>query len=363
MKRMDNSCKNMNVIIDDILDLSKLDNDEMMINMEEHSIDDIVTTVYEEYEPIAKAKGLYIEYAISKDVPELLYTDDTRIYQILSNLVSNSIKYSNTGMIKISIFYEKDDKYICFEIKDEGKGIRKEEMNNLFKDYGRTSNCTPNINSNGLGLSVCQKIANFIGGSIKVNSEYNKGSTFTFMHPIDINKFTQDDRIDNRIDNNIDKHNNISNINNAGQIKKIIDNKALQSLRGDILIVDDDVNITALFKLMIKWINCDYGSELSLDVASNSTHFSKLTNTKKYDLILMDIDLDGEDGCWLCSDIKYDKAKSQINNNTPIVAITANIKTIQKDRDSRYDCFDEILLKPFTNKDIVRVIEKYMSTV
>ena len=113
---------------------------------------------------------------------------------------------------------------------------------------------------------------------------------------------------------------------------------------------------------MIKWINYDYGSDLSIDVASNSSRVSKLTRNKKYDLILMDVDLDGEDGCWLCGDIKYDELESQINNNTPIVAITANIKTIQKDRDSRYNCFDEILLKPFTNKHIVQVIGKYIGS-
>jgi two-component system capsular synthesis sensor histidine kinase RcsC len=328
----------MNIIIDDILDLSKLDNDEMMMNMDEHDLEEIMQVISDEYTPIAASKGLELICTIDEDVPEYLYTDDTRVYQILTNLMSNSIKYSNSGSITVAAYYDSHLNNMCFDIKDEGKGIRKSEINNLFKDYGRTSNCTPEISSNGLGLCVCQKIATLLGGSIEVRSEYKKGSTFTFVHPINLsysNSSKSDDLTDSEIQESI-----------------------LQSLKGDVLIVDDDENITSLFKLLLKWINYDHGAELKIDTAKNEARVLNLTKRKQYNLIFMDIDLDGEDGCSICDSILR---TSELNADTPIIAITANIKTVQNDRDSKYDCFKSILLKPFTNKDINRVIAKYIN--
>lgn len=335
MKRIDNSCKNMNIIIGDILDLSKLDNDEMIMNMDDYEIEDIVQMISDEYTDVARLKDLSLICTIGADVPETIYTDDTRVYQILANLVSNSIKYSNTGSIKVAVYYCDDSNSVCFEVADKGKGIRKSEINNLFKDYGRTSNCTPEVESNGLGLSVCQKLANLLGGTIEVRSEYKKGSTFIFRHPIELS------------------HSKCEVPMTESEVRQ---NLAVQDIKGDVLIVDDDRNITSLFKLLLKWINYDYGTELKIDIAKSEERVLRLTSQKKYSLIFMDIDLDDDDGCNVCSAVR-----NTINKETPIVAVTADIKSVQKDRDSRYNCFQEILLKPFTNRDIERVISKHMA--
>lgn len=338
MKRVDSSCKSMKIIIDDILDLSKIDNDEMIMNMDDYEIDEILQVVADEYTPIAANKGLELICTIDSDVPETLYTDETRIYQVLTNLISNSIKYSNSGSIILSTFYDPDVNCIGFEVRDEGQGIRKSEINNLFKDFGTTTNSIPGINSNGLGLCVCQKIATLLGGSIEVKSEYHKGSTFTFVHPIDLNHSGSSSGTTDLTDSDIQ-------------------DAILRDIKGDILIVDDDDNITALFKLLLKWLNYDHGAELRIDTARNEERTMALTNRKKYSLIFMDIDLDGEDGCSICEAV----LSGEKNRSTPIIAITANIKSIQKDRDSRFDCFSNVLLKPFTNKDIDRVIAKYIA--
>ena len=226
---------------------------------------------------------------------------------------------------------------VCFEIKDEGKGIRRSEINNLFKDFGTTTNSIPGINSNGLGLCVCQKIAGLLGGSIEVKSEYQRGSTFTFVHPISLS------------------HSG-SSVSSMDLTDSDIQDTILRNVKGDVLIVDDDANITELFKLLLKWINLDHGSELRVDTAHNEEKTISLTNRKKYSIIFMDIDLDGEDGCSICNNV----LSNDRNKNTPIIAVTANINTVQKDRDPRYDCFMDVLLKPFTNKDINRIIAKYI---
>ena len=315
MKRVEMASKNMNIIIDDILDLSKIDNHEIKMNMNRHKISDIVQTIVDEHFPIAASKGLELTYIIDPDCPDNLYTDDTRTYQILSNLVSNSIKYSNSGSIVIHV-HKKD--YVHFEIKDTGKGIKKSEINNLFRDYGRTSNS--DIDSNGLGLCVCQKLSNLLGGYIEVKSEYKKGSSFTFVHPI---------RSNCKID--------------LSEIETQIQESMLTTIKGDILIVSNDSNMTTLMKLLLKWINYEHKSELRIRSARTEEQIKLLDSHRKYDIIFMDIDED-----W------------PIDMNAPVIAMTANIKAVQKDRDPMYDKFEDVLLKPFTNIDVGRMLVKFL---
>jgi signal transduction histidine kinase/CheY-like chemotaxis protein len=343
VKRISNACKNINIIINDILDLSKIDNDEMTMNLDEHDLHELTDVIYDEAIQEAHKKGLNIEYEYDKNNPSIIYTDNTRVFQIISNLISNSIKYSNTGTIKFKVKYNTNSNDISFEVSDQGKGIRKEELSNLFKPFGKTSNSGNMINSNGLGLFVCQKIANLLGGKIDVHSEYKKGSTFTFTHPIKLGYSNP-------------------NIRNNMNIRK--------NIIGRILIVDDDPNITSLFKLLLKCMNYDEGYDLTVDTVNSGEKAIYLTNKISYDLIFMDIDLDGEDGCLICDQINQLMQSSQLNishmenykvNTCPIIAVTANIKSIQNDRDQKFNCFTDVILKPFNNDEINKVIYKYLS--
>lgn len=330
IKRVFSACKNMNIIIDDILDLSKIDNDELIMNLDEHALQEITDLIIAESESEATKKGLQLEYEFDENNPEFIYTDSTRIFQILSNLISNSIKYSNTGVIKFKVSYDGVNNNVIFQVTDQGRGIRKEEISNLFKQFGRTSNSVTDINSTGLGLCVCQKIANLLGGSIEVTSEYRKGSTFTFVHPIKLG------------------------YSGSGLELEQVPTKYI---KGKILIVDDDPNITSLFKLLLRCMNYDRGYDLTIETAGTGDKALQLAKTKTYDLIFMDIDLDGEDGCTVCEQIHSD---CELNRTSPVVAVTANIKSVQHDRDPKFNKFDDVILKPFNNKDINKIIVKYL---
>jgi signal transduction histidine kinase len=330
IKRVSSACKNMNIIIDDILDLSKIDNDELIINFDEHSLREITEMIVEESKTEVNKKGLKFIYDFDETSPEIIYTDGTRLFQILSNLISNAIKYSNTGVIKFKVSYNSEANTIIFQVIDQGRGIRNEEISNLFKQFGRTSNSVTDINSTGLGLCVCQKIATLLGGSIDVTSAHRKGSTFTFTHPIKLGYSGTQTKVEQ-----------FSN----------------REIKGDILIVDDDLNITSLFKLLLRCMNYDNGYDLNIETSNNGSKAIQLTDIKKYDLIFMDIDLDGEDGCTICNRILND---SNLNKSTPIVAVTANIRSVQQDRDSRFNMFSNVLLKPFNNKNINDTVVKYL---
>lgn len=326
IRRVDSACNNLNIIINDILDLSKIDNDELVMNMESHYLEDIIDMIKDEYDELCNSKNLEFQ-CIYDNIPEFIYTDATRLYQIISNLLSNAIKYSKSGIIKLHIQYEKDN--IIFKISDQGKGIRKEELNSLFKDFGTTSNSN-NVNSNGLGLCICQKLARLLNGNIEVLSQYKKGSIFTFNHPIKMKNLSSNPK------RNIDK----------------IEEKAL---KGNIMIVDDDENITSLFKMLLKWFNYDYEYELNIDTVNKGDKSRILCNQKKYDLIFMDIDLDGEDGRTICKDII---TNSKLNKETPIVAVSANIKFNINSSD--FDMFSDFILKPFSDTQIKKTLMKFL---
>lgn len=129
-------------------------------------------------------------------------------------------------------------------------------------------------------------------------------------------------------------------------------------IKGNILIVDDDPNITSLFKLLLKCMNYDKGYALNVDTTHTGLRAQELADKKKYDLIFMDIDLDGEDGCVTCEHIINNSNK---NKDSPIVAITANINAIQNNRDNKFNLFKDIILKPFNNNDIIKIVWQFLS--
>lgn len=330
---MNRNCKDMGVIIDDILDLSKLDAKEFYINLDVCQIDELMETILIDFKSIAEDKDLTLISKIEDSTPKTLYTDETRIYQILSNLVSNSIKYSDSGTISINVSFDSENHGIKFKISDEGQGIRSTEVSNLFKDFGQTSNSFCN-KSTGLGLCVSQKIANVLGGNITVETQYKKGSVFTLFHPIKLGSSGSR--------SNEDRH--------------------LEPIKGKILIVDDEVQNASIFKMLLMSFNYKYGYDLCVDlVFSGESAIDTIKNCNNYDLIFMDINMEGIDGCTTCQILR-----SKHIFNGPIIATTGNIMANEVNRDKddgkKFDSFTNILIKPFNFDQILSTLSTYVGT-
>lgn len=326
------SCIDMKKIINDILDLSKIDAQEFLIDMEVCDIETIITDVITDCEAAAHEKGLTIEYYIYPGVPETLYTDQTRIEQILKNLVSNAIKYSNKGTIVLNTTYDLNRRSVIFDIIDQGIGIRETELCYLFKDYGQTSNSSKlNINSNGLGLCISQKIANLLGGQISVRSEHRKGSIFSLIHPVKLGSSG----------NNFEK-------------KKLDGN-----LGGRILLVDDNESTLMLFKMLLDNFNYEYKAKLQVECVVDGKDAIDLCKVNNYDIIFMDINMMCIDGCTASKVIKMNGYKGVI------VATTGNILAKSENRDlddsGRYAYFNDVLIKPFDDTTILAIIRKYLN--
>ena len=316
---MEKSCNDMRKIISDILDLSKIEANEMAIDINRCNIRELINDLI-----IIHSTDYNIQYNISDDIDDILFTDEIRLNQILTNLLTNAIKYTNDNKKDIYINVLLNNNYINFNVIDNGIGIKEDELNNLFNQFSKTTNNTKiNCNSNGLGLCISQKMAKLLGGYISVKSEYNKGSVFTLHHPINL----------------LLNNHNIVNINTNTNIK------------GKILIVDDNGSNLSLLQMLIEHFNQELGYDFEVHAVGSGYEAIKICQINHYNLIFMDINMVGMDGCTTCKLLKKDDIK--------IIATTGNILA-KTNLNDKYSCFDDVLIKPYDNIMVLDMIKKYI---
>jgi len=171
-------------IINDILDFSKFESGNIDLHKEEFNIHEIIEEVFDTLSFRANQKNIDLIYHIEENVPRIINNDRQRLKQVLFNLVGNSVKFTNKGEIFVSVsLLNKNEKNanILFKIKDTGIGIKEDIIPKLFNPFVQAdSSTTRRYGGTGLGLSICKKIVESMDGSINVNSEFGKGSEFTF---------------------------------------------------------------------------------------------------------------------------------------------------------------------------------------
>lgn len=325
------SCGDMKKIINDILDLSRIESNDFQIEMELCNIEELVDLVIEENIPNASSKNIVLEKNISENTPSTMFTDITRSRQILTNLITNAIKYSNNDVITLKISYLYETNSIKFSVTDQGIGIKENEIHNLFKIYGQTSSSKGNLNSQGLGLCVSQKIANLLGGKITVKSEYLKGSTFSFYHPV-------------RLEMSGNKYEN---------------NMSIGELEGSILLVDDNQFNLILLQTLLEQFNYEYTWAIKIEAVNSGDKAIELSKINMYDIIFMDINMPGINGCTTSKIIKSN------NFNGKIIATTGNILSKDEnkkiDNSENYNYFDEVIIKPFDDQIVLKVLRKFLT--
>jgi len=179
---LDNETKRLSKLVTDILDLSRIDLGTMRFNLKKTNLYDVLNDMKEEMNPLIKEAGLESEYIIEDNLPDII-TDEERLKQILLNLISNAIKYTQKGKVTVKIAKEND--FIHFRVIDTGIGIEKKYFKYLFiRFYQISSPYTREIKGAGLGLSICKELVEALGGKIWVESKIGSGSTFHFTLPI-----------------------------------------------------------------------------------------------------------------------------------------------------------------------------------
>jgi len=280
-------------IVNDLLDYAKLEAGDFPINKEEFSLKDLISNIKGNSIPLCVVKRLDFSIDVDENTPCSLSGDLIRIEQIIMNLISNSIKYTDIGFIKVNIKIENDS--LIASVEDTGHGMTNEMMQNLYVPFKRDEANNKAIQGTGLGLAIVYRLLKQMGGSIDVSSEVEMGTTFTVNIPIEI--------IDNELV--------------VGDIAEIRSNTTEKpNFSGKRILCVDDNNVNILvFKGLLKETGCFIDSALSGKAAI------QLSQIYKYDIIFMDHMMPEMDGIETFKRIRNGYGS---NRNTPVVALTAN---------------------------------------
>ena len=235
-------------LIDEILDLSKIEAGKMDLEFLDVSTKEITDTLYNLFYLVAKEKNINFEI-IAKEAPIVIKTDKMRLEQILKNLISNAIKFTEKGTVSLEIKVDTDDdKIICFIVKDTGIGIPLEKQPLIFEAFQQADGSTKRkYGGTGLGLSISRELAKLLRGEIILHSKVNEGSTFTLCLPVlgfainkvSVNKIPEAEEIEVQSENEEQKPRYISDV-----VPAEIEDDRNSIVEGDkvILIVEDDIN-------------------------------------------------------------------------------------------------------------------------
>lgn len=320
-------------VLNRILASNSMDDTSLPVLEKKFSLPKIIQNIVNLENPVAKMKGIELKAAISPKIPEPFIGDDLRTYRILLNLVTNSIKFTNKGEVRINAsVVRKRGKEIVIkvEITDTGSGIPKEKQNILFEQVPKkeTIDQQNRYTGSGMGLGLVKKFLNDIGGEIEVQSKPNKGSTFTcflpFKLPLILSK--------------------INSTNSITQTKK--ENKNLVLLHKVLLIEDDTI---AQF-IGRKMLETSFGCKVFL--ADNAAKALNLAKTRKFDIIFSDLDLPDKSGEELTKELR----KRGIT--IPIIALTAQGKAIKNSCLS--SGMSDFITKPISFEQIKKLFKKWL---
>ena len=335
-------------LVNDVLDVSKIESGRLSIESMEYDIFTVLQECYNENEPKAKAKGLTFHIDCDPDIPSCLWGDQNRIIQIINNLLSNAVRFTEVGGVSLSVGFDnlppigslRTDDYIMLKIavKDTGVGIRKEDRDSIFNKYlPKSPKDESDIEGMGLGLSLTQELLAKCGGHMSINSRYGEGSSFLVEIPqLVLNTEPMGDFA--------------MRYRNASRKNK--DNAEIfLAPEARILIVDDvELNI----KMFRGFLN---NSQVKIDEALSGHQCLQLVESRHYDLIFLDHMMPVMDGVDVFRKMRMmDKYP---NKNTPVIALVSEGESLTKDS-FLAEGFADYLLKPVKERDLHRTMKWYL---
>ncbi|MFZ5988845.1 MAG: PAS domain S-box protein [Bacillota bacterium] len=330
-----NSCADLLLrVINDILDYSKIEAGKMTLENIQFDIIKLMENAVKSHLAQAEEKGLRFIYRVQKDMTRTLTGDPNRLQQVLNNLISNAVKFTDTGEVKVSadvVEAFEDRVKIRFAVSDTGIGIGKEEMGRLFRSFSQVDgSITRKYGGTGLGLAISKQIVEMMNGEIWVESEKEKGSTFYFTASFG---------------------NNNKAPKGAVHTKGMVYEKVNNAL--NILLVEDDKVNQIVMTRMLK------SEGHTVSVANNGIEALKLNEEREFDLILMDIQMPEMDGIETTGRIR--KREEGTFRHIPIIAVTAH--ALQGDRERFIASgMDDYLPKPISFEELSKALERIFST-
>ncbi|MFP4461732.1 MAG: ATP-binding protein, partial [Thermotogota bacterium] len=326
------SAAQMNRIIDDLLEVSRISKDKYEIHKEFFDLNECLESSYKLFLISAKEKGL--QYTFNKsDLPKKVYSDKKRIMQIMNNLISNAIKFTPEGSVQISVDFKKKSETngaLHISVKDTGIGIEKDVQDQIYDFfYQKDMSFTKDYQGMGVGLTIVKNIINSMNGEIALNTQRGKGTKFSAIIPMTYTDVKVDtDRVDT-----LDTH------KEKGKTKRIL------------IIEDNKINRVIIRKMLVKH---DYSVEEAVDGRDG---LEKLDQLQSVDLILMDIQMPVMDGY----EARIAIRRKYGENSPPMIALTGYSSDDDKRKISEAG-FEGYLGKPYNESELLKVIHQVQET-
>lgn len=326
-------------IVNDILDFSKIESGKMQIVPMEYDLSSVINDSCNMVRLRAEKKGLSFRIYCDEKLPSRLLGDEVRIRQVLINLLTNAIKYTNEGSVSLSVNGRTDDEGIFtleLSVEDTGIGIKEDAIPVLFDSFSRVDEeITHKIEGTGLGLSIVHNLIELMNGKIIVESQYGKGSIFTVFLP---------QKVISRIP--------IGNLANADSHHTTpVNNEPFLAPGARLLVVDDVPMNLKVFAGLLK------DTMVHVDTAASGRECLAKLQTNKYDIIFLDHmmpDLDGIQTLKVLQNAENDKVK-----NTPVIMLTANAILGAKEEYLKKG-FRDYLSKPIQKEKLLRMVKQYL---
>jgi len=317
-------------IINDVLELSKLESGNVKVMKAAANLCAVIEQAADLFSDQIRAKKLEFSCSVQPGLPEMYVMDAEHCRQVLINLISNAVKFTDHGRIALVVSGRPDGLEnsweLSFRVEDSGVGIAAEELPELRKLFEQEDGKVRLHDGTRLGLTLCARLARMMGGSLRVESVQGLGSSFTFTMPAKTARRAGAD---------------------SGPPGRSCARAAVEGQRGPVMLVVDDMpEMSHLIKLYFT------NSPIRVLEASTPETCLELALAERPDLILMDLDLAGADGRELARQLKDDERTAQ----TPIVVMTG----LMLERDSLKPLFEDFLPKPFHLQELRQLVEKYL---
>jgi signal transduction histidine kinase/ActR/RegA family two-component response regulator len=326
---IDFSAKTLLSLIDDILDFSKIDAGKIEFESTEFELIELISTISETFRSTAQNKKVELSTEIGKNLPKYLKGDPAKLIQILNNLVSNALKFTDKGSVKIFVqcVAEKNKKVdVEFRVTDSGVGIEQSRLDSIFESFVQADKKTKRLyGGTGLGLSISKKLVELQGGSISVKSKPEKGSEFSVIL-------------------SFDKAENKENTD-AGRVE--IKEEHITGLK--VLVAEDNlVNQKVMESFLRKW-------EVDATIVDNGLEVIEELKKTDFDLILMDLEMPEMDGYEAATLIR--KMEDSTKKNVPIIALTAAALSDVKEKVYSVG-MNDFVTKPFNPVELRRKLSE-----
>ena len=335
------SGKTLLFLINDILDMSKIESGKMEIVPVEYETADIIIDLWNVIYLRAQEKGLTVNFILDNTLPRILFGDDVRIKQIVTNLLTNAVKYTSKGGVELCVNYKRtegDTMDLIISVKDTGMGIRKEDMGKLFESFRRIEEeKNRNIEGTGLGMNIVMSLLRLMGGDIKVDSEYQKGSTFTVTIP---QKIISDEATGD-----------FESIMSRQRSGPAGNQKSFEAPEANVLVVDDNSMNLDVFKALLK------RTKMNIVTADSGRKCLELVKEQPFDIIFMDHMMPEMDGIETLHEIR--KLEHFPNEETPIIVLTANALSGARELYLK-EGFTDFLTKPIDADLLEQMILSYL---